>query len=74
MGKEYNTFVENLRQLLMEQLGLNEKQIFFRKKNEHEMTKGGDRLFVECHAPWLGKKFVAFILRNYLKIIKMVCL
>ena len=56
MGKEYNTFVENLRQLLMEQLGLNEKQIFFKKKNEHEMTKGGDRLFVECHASLAGKE------------------
>ena len=40
----------------MEQLGLNEKQIFFRKKNEHEMTKGGVRLFVECHASLAGKE------------------
>ena len=29
MSKEYDAFVENLRQLLLERLGLKEEQIFF---------------------------------------------
>lgn len=50
MSKEYDAFVENLRQLLLERLGLKEEQIFFKEQDEQGMTPSGDRLFVECHA------------------------
>ena len=56
MNKEYNVFVEDLRQLLLERLGLNEKQIFFRVRDENGMTPNGDRLFVECNASAAGKE------------------
>ena len=48
MGKEYEVFVENLRQILLERFGLAEEQIFFREKNEGNITPRKDRLFVEC--------------------------
>ena len=34
MSKEYDAFVENLRQLLLERLGLKEEQIFFKEPEE----------------------------------------
>ena len=55
MSKEYDAFVENLRQLLLERLGLKEEQIFFKEQDEQGMTPSGDRLFVECHASPPGK-------------------
>lgn len=56
MCREYDVFVENLRQLLLEQLGLEERQIFFREREEQGMTPDGDRLFVECNASSAGKE------------------
>ena len=56
MSKEYDAFVENLRQLLLERLGLKEEQIFFKEQDEQGMTPSGDRLFVECHASPAGKE------------------
>ena len=56
MGKEYEVFVENLRQILLERFGLAEKQIFFREKNEGNITPRKDRLFVECGASKAGKE------------------
>ena len=56
MCREYDVFVENLRQLLLEQLGLEERQIFFREREEQGMTPDGDRLFVECNAAPAGKE------------------
>ena len=44
MSKEYDAFVENLRQLLLERLGLKEEQIFFKEQDEQGMTPSGDRL------------------------------
>ena len=54
MSREYEVFVESLRQSLMERLGLNEKQIYFEERDENGMTPNGDRLFVECNASSVG--------------------
>ena len=56
MSREYEVFVESLRQSLMERLGLNEKQIYFEERDENGMTPSGDRLFVECNASSVGKE------------------
>ena len=56
MSREYEVFVESLRQSLMERLGLNEKQIYFEERDENGMTPNGDRLFVECNASSVGKE------------------
>ena len=56
MSREYEVFVESLRQSLMERLGLNEKQIYFEERDEKGMTPNGDRLFVECNASSVGKE------------------
>lgn len=56
MSREYEVFVESLRQSLMERLGLNEKQIYFEEWDENGMTPNGDRLFVECNASSVGKE------------------
>ena len=56
MSREYEVFVESLRQSLMERLGLNEKQIYFEERDENGMTPNGDRLFVECNASSAGKE------------------
>lgn len=56
MGKEYEVFVENLRQILLERFGLAEEQIFFREKNEGNITPRKDRLFVECGVSKAGKE------------------
>ena len=42
MSREYEVFVESLRQSLMERLGLNEKQIYFEERDENGMTPNGD--------------------------------
>ena len=34
MSKEYDVFVEGLRQELMERLGLSEKQVYFEERDE----------------------------------------
>lgn len=39
MSREYEVFVESLRQSLMERLGLNEKQIYFEERDENGMTQ-----------------------------------
>lgn len=56
MSKEYDVFVEGLRQELMERLGLSEKQVYFEERDEDGMTPNGDRLFVECSASSAGKE------------------
>lgn len=56
MDKEYEVFVESLRQSLLERLGLNGKQIYFEERDENGMTPNGDRLFVECNASSAGKE------------------
>lgn len=56
MNREYEEFVENLRQSLLERLGLKEKQIYFEERDENGMTPNGDRLFVECSASAAGKE------------------
>lgn len=56
MDKEYEVFVESLRQSLLERLGLNEKQIYFEEQDDDGMTPNGDRLFVECNACAAGKE------------------
>ena len=68
MSKEYDAFVENLRQLLLERLGLKEEQIFFKEQDEQGMTPSGDRLFVECHASPAGKEV------SFLMTMRTVCL
>ena len=42
MSREYEVFVESLRQSLMERLGLNEKQIYFEERDENGMTPNGE--------------------------------
>ena len=56
MSREYEVFVESLRQSLMEWLGLNEKQIYFEERDENGMTPNGDRLFVECNVSSVGNE------------------
>ena len=56
MNREYKLFVEQLRQSLLERLGLNEKQIYFEERDENGMTPNGDRLFVECSVCSAGKE------------------
>ena len=62
MSREYEVFVESLRQSLMERLGLNEKQIYFEERDENGMTPNGDRLFVECNASSVRKEVCGSIL------------
>lgn len=56
MNRDYDEFVEELRQTLLERLGLTEKQIYFEEQDEEGMTPNGDRLFVECNASVTGKE------------------
>lgn len=71
MSREYDVFVEELRQLLLEQLGLNERQIFFEERDEQGITPNGDRLFVECNASSVGKEVCGIhteeLFENYAK-------
>ena len=46
MSREYEVFVESLRQSLMERLGLNEKQIYFEERDENGMRPAVCR--VQC--------------------------
>ena len=52
----YETFVEKLRNYLLDTLDLQEKQIYFEAKDEAGMTPEGDRLFVECTVSPEGKE------------------
>lgn len=52
----YETFVEKLRNYLLDTLNLQEKQIYFEAKDEEGMTPNGDRLFVECRVSSEGKE------------------
>ena len=74
MSKEYDAFVENLRQLLLERLGLKEEQIFFKEQDEQGMTPSGDRLFVECHASPAGKEVCGIHTEELLMTMRTVCL
>lgn len=56
MSRDYDAFVADMQQILMERLGLNEEQVFFKKEDENGMTPDGDRLFVECNASEGGKE------------------
>lgn len=56
MNKEYEAFVRELRQTLLEKLGLKEDQIFFKERDEDELTSDGDRLFVECNSSSSGRE------------------
>lgn len=52
----YETFVEKLRNYLLDTLNLQEKQIYFEAKDEEGMAPNGDRLFVECRVSSEGKE------------------
>lgn len=47
MGKEYNTFVEELRRALILGTGYDESRVYFKRKEDYPQTNG-DRIFVEC--------------------------
>lgn len=47
MGKDYRTFVKELRQMLLDTLEVGEEKIFFKERAEG-ITAMGDRLFIEC--------------------------
>lgn len=47
MKKEYETFVEELRESLVAATGYQENRIYFKKKEDYPQTSG-DRIFVEC--------------------------
>lgn len=72
MSREYEVFVESLRQSLMEWLGLNEKQIYFEERDENGMTPNGDRLFVECNASSVGKEVCGIHTEELFETMRMV--
>ncbi len=74
MSREYEVFVESLRQSLMERLGLNEKQIYFEERDENGMTPNGDRLFVECNASSVGKEVCGIHTEELFEDMRMVFL
>lgn len=55
MLKDYEEFVEALRQGILAVTGLTESEVYFRKKGER-FAENGDRLFVECAAHKEGKE------------------
>lgn len=68
MEKEYETFIEELRQMLLDATGMREEQIFYKEKASG-ITETGDRLFIEYAVHEDGKEvcgiFIQELYENY---------
>ena len=65
MEKGYETFVTELRKLLLAAMDLEEDEIYFAKKGE-KYGCTGDRLFVECRHIEKAKRYVVCIQKNFM--------